>query len=132
MAGGPIVVGVKVVLIVHSAPGARLESQVLVRVKSDEFAPVMAMLLISMTCLSMLVSVTVCERLMVPTSWRAKLRFVFESETIGARSITETVRSSCFDRLMLACVAHKQHAVIRVQAMQEFVHLFRACQARFI
>ena len=33
---------------------------------------------------------------------------------------------------MLALVAHEQHAVLAVQTMEELVHLFRACQARFV
>jgi len=37
------------------------------------------------------VSVTVCDGLLVPITWLAKVRLVFESETIGACSRTEIV-----------------------------------------
>ena len=33
---------------------------------------------------------------------------------------------------MLACVAHEQHSAIPLEPMQELVHLFRACEARFV
>ena len=55
----------------------------LVWMKSIAFVPVTAMLL-RVNGSSPLVTVTVCEALVVPITWSAKVRLAVESETVGA------------------------------------------------
>jgi hypothetical protein len=42
------------------------------------------------------------------------------------------VRLARFNGLVLACVANEQHAIVFLQPVEEFIHLSRARQARFV
>ena len=86
---GPIWVGVKATVIVHFPPGGRPESHVFVWLKSLAFVPVTATLLM-VNGKAPFVSVTLCEALVVPTTWLAKVRLVFDSDTVVSCSRTET------------------------------------------
>src|SRR5207249_4739449 len=63
----PLAVGVKVTLIVHCAPAATEVPQLLVCPKSPLLAPVMAMLEMFNVAEPMLLRVTACAALVVPT-----------------------------------------------------------------
>ena len=63
----PVALGVKVTLIVQFAPAARLVPHVFVCAKSPLFAPVMAMLEMFNVAEPMLLRVTACAALAVPT-----------------------------------------------------------------
>jgi hypothetical protein len=63
----PPAVGVKVTLIVQLAPAATVDPQVLVSAKSLLFVPVIVILVMLTGVSSVLVSVTVCAALVVPT-----------------------------------------------------------------
>jgi hypothetical protein len=82
----PVAVGVKVTAMVQFAPGVKLVTQVLLCAKS----PVTAMLGVK-TELPLLVTLTLCAALVVPTSWSANVRLVLESVTTGACSRTLTL-----------------------------------------
>jgi hypothetical protein len=88
---GPLSVGAKVTVMVHLPPDGRLESHVLIWLKSLAFVPVTATLLMVNVRAPVFVSVTVWGALIVPTAWGAKVRLVFESESVVACSRTETV-----------------------------------------
>jgi hypothetical protein len=61
------------------APGPKLDAQVWVCSKSDAFVPVTAMLpMFKVRAPLVLVSVTICEALLVSTNWLGKVTFVFE------------------------------------------------------
>ena len=68
--------GVKVTVIVQLAPAATLAPQVLVCTKSPAFVPVMAMgeVNVRVADSSVLVSVTLCAALVVPTPWLANVK----------------------------------------------------------
>ena len=76
----PVAVGVKVTLIVQSAPAASVVPQVVVREKS----PLAAMLVIFSTALPVLLKVNVCAELVLPTLWLLNESAVVESKSIGA------------------------------------------------
>jgi hypothetical protein len=76
---------------VHLNPGSRPELQSFVCSNSPAFVPVTVTLLTVNVKPLVFVSVTVCAALLVPINWLAKVRLVFESETAGACSRTETV-----------------------------------------
>ena len=79
----PAAVGLKVTLKVQLAPAASVAGnapQVFVWAKS----PLVAMALIVSGALPLLVSVTVCAALVVPTFWLPKLRLAGDSVTAGA------------------------------------------------
>lgn len=66
----PVAVGLNVTLMVQFAPAATLEPHVLVSAKSPLFAPVMLMPepLMVKVAVPVLVKVTVCDALVLPTS----------------------------------------------------------------
>lgn len=78
-----VAVGSKVTLIVQFAPAATLEPQVLVCAKSPLFAPVMAMLVMFSVALPLLVRLTTCAVLLMPTNWLPKSRPVPPRATTG-------------------------------------------------
>jgi hypothetical protein len=82
--------GVQVTVIVQFPPGGTPELQVLVCLKSVAFVPVTAIVLTANLRPLVLVSVTVWAPLLVPTTWLAKLRLVWESETVGICNTLET------------------------------------------
>ena len=88
---GPLSVGANVTVMVHLPLDGRLELHVLIWLKSLAFVPVTAKLLMVNVRVPVFVSVTVWGALKVPTAWLAKVRLVFESESVVACSRTETV-----------------------------------------
>lgn len=70
----PVVEGVNVTVNVHKSPTPRVLPQLLFWVKAELFAPVMAMLEMSSVAVPVLVSVTVCGVLLVPTTWVPKYK----------------------------------------------------------
>src|SRR5580658_1560314 len=75
----PLAAGVKVTLMEQLAPAARELPQVLVWAKAPLLVPVMAMLVMVMATVPVLLNVTVCAALVVPTFWLPKLRLVAET-----------------------------------------------------
>jgi hypothetical protein len=65
----PVVVGAKCPWIVQLAPAARLVPQLFANPKAEAFVPVTAMLVIDSGPPPVLVIVTVCDALVVPTAW---------------------------------------------------------------
>ena len=80
----PLAAGVKVTLIVQFAPAATELPQVLVCIKSPALVPVMARLEIVKAALPVLVRVTACAVLVVPTDWLPKERLAGARLTAGA------------------------------------------------
>ena len=72
----PCAVGAKLASIVQSAPPARVVPQLFEVTNEDAFVPVSAMLEITIGAVLLLVYVTCCEALVVPTAWLAKVRLV--------------------------------------------------------
>jgi hypothetical protein len=79
----PLAVGLRLTLIVHLAPTARLLPHVLLWVKSRGSVPVMPMLVMVIVALPVLVAVTVFAVLVVSTSWVGKLRLVGDRVHMG-------------------------------------------------
>ena len=77
----PRVKGLNVPLIVQFAPAARLVPQVLLKLNEDAFVPVTLMLLMVIATAPVLESVTLCDGLVVPTTWLPKA-------TLGADRVT--------------------------------------------
>jgi hypothetical protein len=77
----PTVVGLKVTVITQFAPLLTLPPQLSLRVKSPAFAPVSVMPEIVSVAPPLLVSVTVCAALVVPTSCALKLKDATPIET---------------------------------------------------
>ena len=75
----PTALGVKAIVMMQLAPGARLLPQVLVWAKS----PLATMLVMVSTAVPQLVSVIVCGGLVVRSGWSAKFRILLESLTHG-------------------------------------------------
>lgn len=75
-ARAPVAVGLKVTLTVQLAPAAKVLPQVVVLEKSPAFAPVIAICHRCIVTPPLLVIVTLCGLLLVPTVWLAKLRLV--------------------------------------------------------
>jgi hypothetical protein len=76
----PVAVGVKVTVILQFVPAATGEpTQVLVWAKS----PLATMLLMVRAMLPVLLTVTLCELLLVPKSWSPKLRLADDKPTTG-------------------------------------------------
>jgi len=80
----PAAVGVKVTVIVHEAPAASVDPQVVVRAKSPALVPVMLVPLMVNEADPVLVRVTVRGALVVPTAWAAKTSVEGFSETAAA------------------------------------------------
>ena len=95
----PVAVGWRVTAIEQFAPAdsvAGLAGQVLVLVKSPLFVPVIAIFEIVSGALPVLVRVTLCEAVLLPTGWLLKVRFVPERlapgpVTVGACKSMENV-----------------------------------------
>jgi hypothetical protein len=64
----PVAVGVKCPWMVQLAPIARLDPQLFANTNEEAFVPVTAMLVMASVELPVFVNVTLCERLVVPTS----------------------------------------------------------------
>lgn len=82
----PVAAGVKVTLMVQLAPPASvagLTGQVLVWPKSPGFVPERLMLVMLRAWPPLLVNVTACDPLVVPTSWPANVRLVGEGVAVG-------------------------------------------------
>jgi len=79
----PITVGAKCPWMVQLAPSARLVPQLLAKINEDALVPVTAMLVIDRTEVPVLVIVTICEALEVPTCVAGKVTLVVESVTGG-------------------------------------------------
>ena len=75
----PLAAGSKVTLMLQEAPAATLEPQVLVWEKS----PLTAMLVMVRAEVPVLVRVTLCGLLLVPTAWEANVKEVGERLTTG-------------------------------------------------
>jgi hypothetical protein len=88
---GPNWLGVKVTLMVQFAPAATFESHVLLWVKSAALFPVSAMLLITTAEVPVLVTVSCCALLTVPTSCRPKLRLEGARVRVSGSKRMETV-----------------------------------------
>jgi hypothetical protein len=88
---GPIKPGVNVTLIVQFVPGVRLEQEVLLLLKSVALVPAIATLLITRSRLPVLVSVSECVALVVPTSCALKSRPEGVRVRLSGSSRIETV-----------------------------------------
>jgi hypothetical protein len=87
----PVAVGLKVTLMEQFAPAATLAPHVFVCEKSPLFVPVMAMLEIVNVAVPVLVSVTICTALLMPTIWLPKLMLLPPSVTMGATPVPVSV-----------------------------------------
>ena len=76
----PVALGLNLTVIVHWAPAATLDPQVLVSAKSGILLPFSAIPILNAT-VPTLVRVTVCGELIVPTFWLPKFRLVEERLT---------------------------------------------------
>lgn len=83
----PVVVGAKWPWMVQLAPTARLDPQVLAKTKDEASAPVTAMLAMVRVAEPVLVMVTDCELLEVPTLVAAKETLVVERVTGGSTPV---------------------------------------------
>lgn len=79
---GPVAVGVKCPWMVQLAPAARLVAQLFAKTNEDASAPVTAMPVMVRVEAPVLVNVTLCEALEVPTGWTPYDRLVEESDTV--------------------------------------------------
>jgi len=70
---------------VQLAPAATLVPQLLPKVNEDALGPVNVMLLMASGAALVLVSVTLCDALVVPTTWPLKARF--GADSVGAVTI---------------------------------------------
>jgi hypothetical protein len=87
---GPVAVGLKLTLMAQFDPATSvvgLVGHVLVWTKSPLFAPDTAMPVIVSAALPVLVKVTLCAALVVPTSWPLNVRLVAEKPTAGAAAV---------------------------------------------
>ena len=84
---GPVAVGAKCPWIVQLDPAARLAPQLLAKMNDDASAPVTAMLVIVSVPLPVLVMVTVCEPLAVPTVVGAYDKLVAEKVIAGVTPV---------------------------------------------
>jgi len=92
----PWAVGLNVTLMVHVAPAATLEPQVLVSEKSDALLPLRLTLVMVSVAAPVLVRVTVCEALDVPANCVLKVRLVGESVTAGPPETVWVIGSAVF------------------------------------
>jgi hypothetical protein len=83
----PVAVGAKCPWMVQLSPTARLAPQVLAKTNEDAFVPVTAMLVIVNAAVPVLVMVTDCEALDVPTFTVPNNRLVAESVTGAAAAL---------------------------------------------
>jgi hypothetical protein len=79
----PVAAGLNVTLMVQFFPANTLDPQVLVSAKSAEFVPVIVMLVMVSVVVPILLRVTVCAVLVVPTVWLEKVRLVGAKEATG-------------------------------------------------
>jgi len=79
----PVVVGPKCPWMVQFAPAARLDPQEFANTNDEASVPVTAMLVIVIVEPLVLVIVTVCEALLVPTYWAPNERLVGDRDTAG-------------------------------------------------
>lgn len=79
----PVDVGLKTTLMAHEAPTATLEPQVLVSLKSPASVPVTLIPVIASEAVPLLVRVTACDGLLVPTACDANVRLAGETPTVG-------------------------------------------------
>jgi hypothetical protein len=79
----PVAVGVKWPWIVQFAPAATLDPHVFAKRNDDALVPVTAMLEIDSGAVPVLVNVTDCDALVVPTAWLANVKLVADSDTAG-------------------------------------------------
>jgi hypothetical protein len=79
----PVLVGLNTALIVQLALAASVDPQVFVCVKSRRLPPVTLMPFNESVDVPVLVSVTTCAVLLVPTVWLPKVNEVGESRTVG-------------------------------------------------
>src|SRR5712692_4206440 len=79
----PVAVGLKLALMVHLAPTARLVPHVLLWVKSPGLVPVMPMLVMLIVALPVLVTVALFGALAVPSSWVGKVRLAGDTLHMG-------------------------------------------------
>ena len=84
----PVFVGVKWPWMVQVAPGAMPDPQLLTNTKEVAFVPLTATPVIASGLAPVLVTVTVCEGLVVPTAWLAKVKLGGEKETVVELSAT--------------------------------------------
>jgi len=88
----PMAAGVKVTLILHAAPAATLDPQLLVCEKSLGFAPARARLLMLKASLPVLVRVAVRVPLVVLTGWLPNERLLGERLTVATTPVPERGR----------------------------------------
>jgi hypothetical protein len=106
----PAAVGLKVISIVHLAPAATLDPQLLVWAKSLALVPESAMLVTPKVALPELVRVIVCAPLAAPTAWLMKVRLEGETPATEAVPVPE---SATVCGLLTASLA-KVMAAVRV------------------
>src|SRR5215472_658935 len=80
----PVAAGVNVTLIAQDAPAATDVPQLFVCAKSLAFVPITAILVMLSGALPVLLNITACAPLVVPTVWLAKVRLVGDRLTAGA------------------------------------------------
>ena len=99
----PEVVGAKCPWMVQFDPGARVEPQLLTKTYDEAFTPVTVMLPMFSVALPVLVRVTDCDALLVPTFWLPNERLVAERATAGARATPVPLRAMlCGESLALS------------------------------
>jgi hypothetical protein len=79
----PSAVGVKCPCMVQLAPAARLVPQLFKKKNEEAFAPVTVMLDMASVTPPVLVMVTCCDALVVPSAWFENERLEFEKVTVG-------------------------------------------------
>jgi hypothetical protein len=85
----PIAVGVKLTLIVHVDPPARLPPQLLVSAKS----PLVVMLVMLSDAVPVLLNVTGFNALVVPSTWERKFRLVGDTLAFCAATAEDSART---------------------------------------
>src|ERR1700722_14420079 len=78
----PVALGVKVMLMVQESPAGTLDPQSFDCPKSERFVPLPKMLLMVSAVLRVLVSVTFCVALVVPTACEPNVRLVGDTVTV--------------------------------------------------
>jgi hypothetical protein len=88
---------------VQFAPAARLVPQLFAKANEDAFGPLTLMPEMTRVKLPVLVNVTCCDGLVVPTSRSPNDKLVVESEAIGASPVPPSV-TLCGDPLALSVI----------------------------